>query len=54
MDDALFNLWKAEKCTIEEVLAKAMNPDDLAKRIVNARRGEEEEQEEEVPEAFKD
>jgi twitching motility protein PilT len=54
MDDALFNLWKEEKCTIEEVLAKAMNPDDLAKRIVNARRAEEEEQEDEVPEAFKD
>jgi twitching motility protein PilT len=54
MDDALFKLWKEEKCTIEDVLAKAHNPDDLAKRIVNAKRGEEEEQEEEVPEAFKD
>jgi len=55
MDDALFNLWKAEKCTIEEVLAKAQLPDDLAKRIVNAKRGlEEEEEEGAVPEAFKE
>jgi len=55
MDDALFKLWKEEKVTIEEVLAKAQNADDLAKRIVNARRSEEEEEEgEEVPEAFKD
>jgi len=54
MDDALFNLWKAEKCTIEEVLAQAHLPDELAKRIVNAKREEEEEEEEHVPEAFKD
>jgi twitching motility protein PilT len=39
MDDALFQLWRDEKCTVEEVLAKAHNPDDLAKRIVNAKRG---------------
>jgi len=39
MDDALFDLWKDEKCTLEDVLGKAQNPDDLAKRIVNARRG---------------
>lgn len=39
MDDALFELWKDEKCTLEDVLGKAQNPDDLAKRIVNARRG---------------
>ncbi len=39
MDDALFNLWREEKCTLEDVLGKAQNPDDLAKRIVNARRG---------------
>lgn len=55
MDDALFKLWKEEKCTIEEVLAKAQLPDDLAKRIVNAKRGlEEEEEEGAVPEAFKE
>jgi twitching motility protein PilT len=39
MDDALFNLWHAEKCTIEDVLGKAQIPDDLAKRIVNAQQG---------------
>lgn len=39
MDDALFKHWRDEKCTVEEVLAKAHNPDDLAKRIVNAKRG---------------
>jgi twitching motility protein PilT len=39
MDDALFKLWQEEKCTVEDVLAKAHNPDDLAKRILNAQRG---------------
>jgi twitching motility protein PilT len=39
MDDALFNLWRDGKCTVEDVLAKSHRPDDLAKRIVNARRG---------------
>jgi twitching motility protein PilT len=39
MDDALFKLWREEKCVIEEVLSKAHNPDELAKRIVNAQRG---------------
>lgn len=39
MDDHLFRLWREEKCVIEEVLAKAHNPDELAKRIVNAQRG---------------
>src|SRR4029453_9572364 len=39
MDDHLFKLWKEEKCTIEEVLAKSQTPDDLAKRIVNHQRG---------------
>ena len=53
MDDALFKLWKDEKVTIEEVLARAHNPDDLAKRIVNSKRGVEEEGPEDVPEAFK-
>jgi len=54
MDDALFRLWKEEKCTIEDVLAKAASPDDLAKRIVAAKRGlEEGEEDEAVPEAFK-
>lgn len=53
MDDALFRLWKEEKCTLEDVLARAHNPDDLAKRVVNAKRGIEEEAPQEVPEAFK-
>ena len=39
MDDALFKVWLEEKVTIEDVLAKAHNPDDLAKRILNAQRG---------------
>ncbi|MEX2213586.1 MAG: type IV pilus twitching motility protein PilT, partial [Phycisphaeraceae bacterium] len=39
MDDALLKLWREEKCTIEEILSKAHNPDELAKRIVNAQRG---------------
>jgi twitching motility protein PilT len=39
MDDALFKHWRDEKCTVEEVLAKAHSPDELAKRIVNAKRG---------------
>jgi twitching motility protein PilT len=34
MDDHLFRLWKTEMCTIEDVLSKAQNPDELAKRIV--------------------
>jgi twitching motility protein PilT len=38
MDDHLFRLWKEEKCTIEDVLSKAHNGDDLAKRIVNFQR----------------
>ena len=39
MDDALFNQWKNEKITVEDALAKAHRPDDLAKRIVQSRRG---------------
>ncbi|MCA9171189.1 MAG: PilT/PilU family type 4a pilus ATPase, partial [Planctomycetales bacterium] len=39
MDDSLFNLWRDEKITIEDALAKAQTPDDLAKRIANAQKG---------------
>jgi twitching motility protein PilT len=39
MDDALFKLWKDNVVSLEDVLTKAQNPDDLAKRIANARRG---------------
>ncbi len=38
MDDAMFKLWKEGKCTVEDVLGKAHNPDDLARRIVQAKR----------------
>ena len=44
MDDALFKHWKDEICSVEDALAKAHRPDDLAKRIVQARRGMEDEQ----------
>ncbi len=39
MDDALFKLWKDQTVSLEDVLTKAQNPDDLAKRIANERRG---------------
>ncbi len=39
MDDALFKHWKNEKITVEEALAKAISPDDLAKRIADAQKG---------------
>ncbi len=39
MDDTLFNLWRDGICIVEDVLSKAHRPDDLARRIVNARRG---------------
>ncbi|MEX0824916.1 MAG: type IV pilus twitching motility protein PilT [Pirellulaceae bacterium] len=40
MDDALFHLWKDEKVTVEDILAKSHRPDDLAKRVVSARSGD--------------
>jgi twitching motility protein PilT len=39
MDDALYNLWRDGKVAVEDILSKSHRPDDLAKRIVNARRG---------------
>ncbi len=39
MDDAMFKLWRDQKCTKEDVLAKAQRPDDLAKRIAGVERG---------------
>jgi twitching motility protein PilT len=39
MDDALFKLWLEERCTVEDALAKSQRPDDLAQRIVMAKRG---------------
>lgn len=38
MDDALFNHWFEQNCTMEDVLAKAQDPDSLARRIANSRR----------------
>jgi len=39
LDDSLFGLWRQEKVTIEDALAKANSPDELAKRIAKAKRG---------------
>jgi twitching motility protein PilT len=39
LDDHLFRLWREEKVTAEEVLMKAQNQDELAKRIANAQKG---------------
>jgi twitching motility protein PilT len=40
MDDALFFHWQNELITVEDALAKAHRPDDLAKRIVSVRHGQ--------------
>ncbi|MEM6690885.1 MAG: type IV pilus twitching motility protein PilT [Planctomycetota bacterium] len=40
MDDALYKLWKDELVSVEDTLGKAHRPDDLAKRIVQSRKGE--------------
>jgi twitching motility protein PilT len=39
LDDHLFRLWREEKVSAEEVLMKAQNQDELAKRIANAQKG---------------
>ena len=39
LDDALFKLWREQKVTKQDVLAKANTPDELAARIANAERG---------------
>jgi twitching motility protein PilT len=46
MDDALFKMWHEEKVSLEDCLAKSHNPDELAKRVVNAKRemGEEDDE----------
>ena len=38
-DDALFYLWRDEKVTAEDCLAKSHTPEDLAQRIASARKG---------------
>jgi twitching motility protein PilT len=39
LDDSLFNLWRKQVCSKEEVLGRAQQPDELAARIANAERG---------------
>ncbi len=39
LDDSLFELWKEQKCTKADVLAKAQSAEELAARIANAERG---------------
>ncbi len=39
LDDDLFRLWSEKKVSEDDVLAKAQNVDDLAKRIANAKQG---------------
>ena len=39
LDDHLFEHWKNEVGTKEDVLAKANSPEELAKRIAGAERG---------------
>ena len=43
----LFDHWKEGRVTVEDILSKAHRPDELAKRIVNARHGIIEKEEEE-------
>lgn len=38
LDDHLFQLWRNEIITLEDALAKAHRPDDLAKRVVQYKR----------------
>lgn len=37
-DDELFKLWRDKKMYVEDVLSKAKDPDELARRIVEAKR----------------
>ncbi len=39
LDDHLFRLWREGKVTAEDAMAKAKLPDDLKKRIADAKRG---------------
>jgi len=39
LDDHLFRLWNEKKVREEDVVTKAQNPDELARRIANAKRG---------------
>ena len=52
LDDHLFEHWKNEVATKEDLLAKANSPDDLAKRIAAAERGAFDDPDEESEDAF--
>jgi twitching motility protein PilT len=39
LDDHLFKLWSENKVTEDDVMAKSQNPDELARRIANAKSG---------------
>ena len=39
LDDALFNLWKSGMCEEQSVVAKSNKPEELIKRIANAKKG---------------
>jgi twitching motility protein PilT len=39
LDNSLFDLWASETVALDEVLMRAQLPDDLAKRVANAKRG---------------
>ena len=58
--DAFFNAMRvlatdpSDTQLREDVLAKAHNPDELAKRIVNEKRAMQEQEEQEVPDAFRE
>jgi twitching motility protein PilT len=54
LDDDLFRLWSEKKVTEDDVLAKAQNVDDLARRIANAKQGIFEDEETVARKAAKD
>jgi twitching motility protein PilT len=39
MDDALFNLWKTQLCDESDVINRANNPGELREKIVKAKKG---------------
>jgi twitching motility protein PilT len=39
LDDSLFNLWRDGKVTVEDAISKSNMPDDLLRRIANAKKG---------------
>ena len=51
LDDHMFKLWREEKAAKEDLIGKANNPEDLAKRIAGAERGIFDESEEDAADA---